>query len=489
MTDLSRRALLQLAAALGVAACADELADPERDAPGTPVDDPPAGDAGGGARADAQPPAPDAGPPPPTTVPGIDLDALPTRSAEFPFGVMAGDATPSNVMLWTRYTGAGTLAVQLEREGAPKGEATVSRVLRAEERGDGGFAHVDAGGLFPGARYRYAFFVEEGGKPVARGPFGAVRAAVAPDALEVVTFAGTSCTHQNGAPYPGLADAAKRKVDFFLHGGDHVYTDAGTDAVTLAQYRAKYAEAWAAAGMRALHGSTGMVLTWDDHEIFNNWNPETFPAARLDAARKAFFEHRATRRDPAAPTRLWRRLAWGKTLDLFVLDVRSERKPSTRAGANAQFVSPAQMAWLKQGLETSTAVFKLVLTSVPITNFPAAASGEADKWEGYPAQRDEILDFVETKAIPGVWWLSGDLHFGCIGAVGTTAARAKMREVLMGPGGTTAREDVTLAAPQFERVVSEKNYTVFRADPVKKELTVTFVRETGTTIFTRTYPA
>jgi len=483
MGDLTRRTFLQISAALAVAACGDEAAQEATTEGDAGVEPPARGDAG-------VPPTPatDAGPPdPPTTVPGIDLDALPARAKDFPYGVMAGDATPSRVMLWTKFVGKGALFVQLEEEGGEKGRAVVSRAVSATEAGDAGFVHVDAAGLTPGKRYRYAFYVVEGDEPAARGPFGYVRAAIAPNALEVVTFAGTSCTHQNGAPYPVLADAAKRKVDFFIHGGDHVYTDAGTDAVTLGQYRAKYAEAWGTAGMSALHGSTGMVLTWDDHEILNNWNPETFPAARFDTARRVYFEHRATRRDAAAPNRLWRSLVWGNTLELLVLDVRSERKPSTRTGAAAEFISKAQMAWLKDRLTKSTAVFKFIVTSVPITNFPAAAAGESDKWEGYPAQREEILDFITGGAIKGVWWLSGDLHFGSVGRIGTSGPRMQLREVLMGPGGTEARLP-TLSATQFDKVVGEKNYTVFRADPVKRELTVEFIGENGS-IFKRTYPA
>lgn len=486
MSNFSRRTFLQITAALATVACGDTVEPEARGDLESPE---------GPARADGSIPGQDAGidgapPAAPTTVPGVDLDALPLRAKDFPYGVMAGDATSTRAIVWTRFIGAaaaGALFVQLEAEGAPKGTAVISRAVATPERGDGGFVHVDASGLTPGERYRYAFFVVEADKPVARGPFGYVRAALDANAMEVVTFAGTSCTHQMGAPYPLLADAAKRKVDFFIHGGDHVYCDAGTDAVTLQEYRAKYAEAWGTSGMSALHGSTGMVLAWDDHEILNNWNPETFPAARLETARRAYFEHRATRREPASANRLWRSLVWGKTLEILVLDVRSERKPSTRTGPNAQFISPAQMAWLKDRLANSPAVFKLIVTSVPITNFPAAAAGESDKWEGYPAQRNEILDFVSKGALKGVWWLSGDLHFGSVGGIEATGPRLQMREVLMGPGGTNARSP-ELSATQFDRVVGEKNYTLFRADPVKRELTVEFIGAAGS-IFKRTYQA
>lgn len=466
MAKTTRRSFLRISAALAASACTNPSDGPELDGDSTGL----AGDA-------ARSPA----------VPGIDLSALPLRGGDFPYGVMAGDATDTRAMLWTKYEGRGALGVQIEAERGAGGVAAASRALTSAELSDDGFAHVDIDGLEGGKRYRYAFYVIEGGRPVARGPFGYVRAALEPSAREIVTFAGTSCTHQVSAPYPLLSDAAERKLDFFIHCGDHVYTDSGTDAVTLAQYRQKYGYAWGASGMRALHGSTGMVLTWDDHEILNNWNPETLPAARLDTARRAFFEHRALRRNAAAPERIWRSLVWGKTLEVLVLDARSERKPSTRSTPRAQFISPAQMAWLKDRLDRSPAVFKFIVTSVPITNFPAAVVGEVDKWEGYPAQREEILDFIENRDIKGVWWLSGDLHFGSIGGIAATGARRRMHEVLMGPGGTDARM-VTLPSGQFDRAVEEKNYTVFRADPIKRELTVTFVTARGE-IFERTYPA
>lgn len=487
--DLTRRSFLQIASALGVAACGD--ADPA--AAETPNGSPPSADGG-------QPidPSVDGGTSPgdagsnPPPLPGVDLDAVPYDRTEFPYGVMAGDALPTQAMLWTRYPGTGRLMIQVE-EVAPagtKGKVVVSRAIDPKEKSTASFVHVDAAGLVPGTRYRYAFYVvDAAGKPTVRGPIGRVRAALAPGALEVVTFGGTSCTHQEGAPYPVLADAAKRGFDFFIHGGDHVYTDAGADAVTLAQYRAKYGSAWGQPGMAALHGSTGMLTTWDDHEFLNNWDPETIAQARLDAALTSFFEHRAIRRSAAAPNRVWRNFVWGNTLEVLVLDARSERKPSTRTAANAQFISPAQMTWLKQRLKASTAVFKFVVTSVPITNFPASAAGEADKWEGYPAQREEILDYVQAEGLKGVWWLSGDLHFGSIGGIGATGARRAMHEVLMGPGGTTARTNITLSATQFDAVIEEKNYTSFRVDPLAKELTVEFLGENGKSLYKKTYPA
>ncbi len=479
MSPRSRREFLRLAAALGVAAC------------GPTVDDGATPDAGSlpdgaappdGSPVDASPPDASADAKGDPTVPGVDLDAAPLVAADFDLGVMAGDATADRAVLWTKYDGSGELWVQIEAEKGANGRAFVSRKVAAAELSAEGFAHVDADNLPAGTRCRYAFFVKAGTKITGRSPFGFVRAALAPDALEVITFAGTSCSNQNAAPLPVLSDAAQKKLDFFLHVGDHLYADSATN---LTEYRQRYDAAWKIPGLKALHASAGMMLTWDDHEVDNNWNPETISPARFDAARKAFFEYRALRRDPNVPDRVWRSLQWGKTLEVFVLDARSERKPSTRNLPNAQFISPAQMTWLKGRLKSSPAMFKLVATSVPIGNFPLSASGEADKWEGYPAQREELLDFITQQALTGVFFLSGDLHFGSVGGVGTTPARLKLKEILMGPAGSQPGSP-NLDPPLFDKVIDQRNYTVFRADPVKKELAIEFFGVSGS-IYKKTF--
>ncbi|CAN5709973.1 hypothetical protein BH09MYX1_BH09MYX1_02160 [soil metagenome] len=467
VSSRSRREFLKLAAALGVTACGPTV---DGEAPPPPSPD-------GGIDASPDVTAADAAPDAhvDTTVPGVDLDGIALAAPDYPLGVMAGDATSSRAMLWTKYDSAGELWFQIEAEKSPNGRAFVSRKVTATELAATGCVHVDADNLPAGTRCRYAFFVKSGEKLSARSPFGFVRSAIAADSLDVITFACTSCSNQNAAPLPVLSDAAERKLDFFVHAGDHLYADSATN---LTEYRQRYDNAWKIAGLRALHAAHGMVLTWDDHEVDNNWNPETISPARFDAARKAFFEYRALRRDASDPDRVWRTLTWGKTLELVMLDARSERKPSTRNQPNAQFVSKAQMTWLKDRLKTSPAVFKLVVTSVPISNFPLDASGESDKWEGYPAQRDELLDYIRDEALNGVFFLSGDLHFGSIGSVGTTPARMKLKEILMGPAGSQPNNP-SLNPAVFDKVISERNTTVFRVDPIKKELAIEFFGVNG----------
>src|SRR5262249_24096462 len=71
------------------------------------------------------------------------------------------------------------------------------------------------------------------------------------------------------------------------------------------------------------------------------------------------------------------------------------------------FLGAAQKAWLKNGLQTSTATFKFIMNGTPITHL---AFQPYHRWEAWPAERDEILSFIETNTINNVIWLSTDLH-------------------------------------------------------------------------------
>ena len=458
--SINRRDFLRITSASVAAGACSGLVNS-----GDPVDGGPASGDDAGPRVDGAPL------PPPMT---RDLDAIP-ESAGFPLGVMAGDALSDRAILWTRYDGGAPLMAYVQEIGGQavyEAEAVIA---------PGGFVHVDASGLVPGARYQYAFLERDaGGEVVARSRTGRFRAALADDATDPVTFAATSCTSQLvEAVNANLGRAAERTdLSFFLHGGDQIYADHGGAAVDLAGYRDKYAAAWARPGLRAVHGAFGMYNTWDDHEVFDNWQGFR-DEPRIDAGVESFFDHQPVRRIPEDPRRLWRRFRWGRALELFVLDGRGER--NLEAG---RFVSEAQLDWLANGLSSSKAVFKFVLNASPIGLFPESINrwrSPADRWANpaWGAQRTRILDVAQE--VGGVWFLSGDFHFGAIGRVSYPDAdrHPRVRELLMGAGGqglgssdqvpgTTRIANVTALDDNLHWTMStpRNNYVVIRANPV-----------------------
>lgn len=425
---------------------------------------------------DAGPEMLDAGP----TVEQVPPPEATPESALFDMGVASGDATATAAILWAHHGGSEPLEVVVWEM---DGDDYASTVHVGEAALEGGFAHVEVTGLTAGARYRYAFY--EAGR-AARSPIGRLRAALADDALEPLVIAAVSCV-SNTRDIPTLAHAGARSdLDLFLFLGDSTYNDGAESAD---EYRAKWSTNLTRPEYRVARGAAGALCTWDDHEFDNDFDPESMPAAQRDAAVAAFFQHQPLRRDAASPDRVWKRMRWGATLEVFVLDCRSERLPSTRRTAGAQYLSRAQMDWLKAGLAESTAVFKLILNSVPISDMPGAFDLQPqDRWEGYAAQRTEILEHIDAAAIPGVLWVAGDFHLASLGKVGVAGAPgATQTEVLVGPGAQTGNPLAAfLNEPQFSFSTTTNNYAVLYLDPVAAEIEVRWVAGDGDVIETTT---
>ncbi len=421
---------------------------------------------------------------------GTEMNFDPTTITEsknaFPIGIQSGDPTATAVMLWTKYSGSAPVVARVYTPTTP-GKALVFFDTPVTPTADG-YVHIDAVGLPSLTELSYVFLQQQGTSFSARSPIGRFVTAPLAGAKVKLRFGGTSCTKNDRAPFDALKRAGEQKLDFFILAGDTTYNDS---AKTLADYRSKWLGQIGEGTYQEALQSTAHYATWDDHEVDNNWNPETFPAGRLADARQAFYEHLPIRRSATNPNRLWRSYKWGDTLEIFVLDARGERKPSTALGPNAEYLSQAQFSWLIAGLQNSTATFKIIVNSVPITNFPGLFDFAAnDRWEGYAAQRTKLLDFLIQNKIPGVLFVSGDFHLGASTRIEPTGKWSPFREVLMGPGDYSANPLwATLPGPpHFDFKTGTSSITVFEADPnaVPPTIQVKFIADSGATLHTQT---
>lgn len=398
------------------------------------------------------------------------------ESIHFPLGVATGDVTMESVVLWTRYAHSRSLVLRIWDGETSEFERLAEIPVTPSA---GGFVNLVLEGLTAGRRYRFAFHEMENGEPTGRSPIGRFRAAPAASSLETITLGAVSCTKQ-GKSLQSLMRAAERTdLSAFLLLGDTSYNDG---AVTLDEYRAKWASSLSRGEYLRLRQAMPVIATWDDHEVDNGWNPETISQAQKSAAFDTFFESLPVRRSNAASNRIWRSFRYGATVEVFVLDTRSERTPSDKK----LYVSREQMDWLKAGLSASTAVFKLVMNSVPVGSFPFSAF--SDGWTGYPEQRTEILQHIADNALRGVVWLSGDFHLASLGRISGSGLGSDMLEVLAGPGGQTGNYAAsTLGGSQFDWATAENNYAALKFDPASREMTATFVKASGSTIQERVY--
>ena len=248
-------------------------------------------------------------------------------------------------------------------------------------------------------------------------------------------------------------------MDAFVWLGDTVYADA---RFTDDGYRSLWQEQLSKGSFQRLLAAVPGVFTWDDHEVANNWSPQDIDPQRFAIAQKTFFETlpfpSAVRDDGV----IWRSLRFGRTVEMFVLDCRSERDY-----AKGLYISIEQMEWLKAGLAASDAVWKVVATSVPITDWPAlwdALGVQVDRWAvpgGSP--RRAPLPAPPAAGVTGVLFLAGDLHqttLSYLDPEGGTGAR--WLEVLAGPGGSFRNTPARLQPEEGQFLYMDAEWSALR---------------------------
>jgi len=417
-----------------------------------------------------------------------DQPDLIQEAFNFSMGIASGDVTDTRAVLWTQYAGLGALRLRVWRMEA---EVYAERVADVTvQPGDGGFVHLDVEGLIAAEKYRYAFFEETATGLAGRSAIGRFRAAFAAGVKAPLTVGACCCTEQGHTPTPLSRAGERTDLDVFLLLGDTSYNDG---CESLAEFRTNWAANLSSPEYRALRASTSVLATWDDHEVSDNFNPESEDQTIFANAVQTYFESLPLRRDALNPNRIWKTMKWGDTAEFFILDSRSERKPSTRyIGQTQQYLSPDQMTWLKGALSASTAVFKVILNSTPISDFGFSAF-TGDSWVAYPKERASILAYIEDEDISGVLWVSGDHHFASVGKITgplQLGAGKNALEVLAGPGAQTANPAyATLQANQnrWPFASGTNNYTTFAFDPVGNTVRIAFHDSAGMELFARDF--
>lgn len=255
----------------------------------------------------------------------------------------------------------------------------------------------------------------------------------------------------------------KNRPDFFIHSGDNIYADGpiageaklpdgslwrnivtpevAKPAETLAEYRGRYKYNLMDRNVLAMNEAIPILAQWDDHEVTNNWWPGE-PLTRAEHLRKkyqdpnmlalqarasrAFHEYMPMRFEPAEPGRVYRKVAYGPLVDVFMLDMRSYRGPNgenkqTEYGPDSHFLGPTQLAWLKRELLSSKATWKVIAADMPIglvvtydtdRNFGSEAIAQGD---GPPLGREleiaNLLRFIKNAGIRNTVWLTADVHY------------------------------------------------------------------------------
>jgi alkaline phosphatase D len=382
------------------------------------------------------------------------------RGGRFRQGVLSGDPTPRGITLLTivdEVSGSGSVRLEMARDRDFRN--VVARKTIATGGGRGHSVKARVGGLRPDERYFYRFETRDRHSPVGR-----FQTALPSDSNRPVKFAFFSCSEYTHGYYNAFEVMARDDVDFVVCLGDYIYGEAyhsvaggtgvrddaigepnpqnpdiASEALTLADYRAKYALYRSDKALRDLHAKFPMVAIWDDHEVQDNYAgaapgggldaSKRWSAARRRAGYKAYFE--AMPYFSAGGDRIYRSERHGRNVDLIMLDQRQYRADQPCNDAVAPpcadwnqpraFLGRRQMDWLKQRLRSSKARWKVVGSQTMM--MPAKVTGGSfysfDSWQGYPQEREELLAYIKDRRIDDVVFITGDIHLFIAGDVRT----------------------------------------------------------------------
>lgn len=387
-------------------------------------------------------------------------------AAAFAWGVQVTDVTSAGALVSCRSLATSPRLVLVRAQGEQWVDERVVESLSVVAD----VARVELTDLAPDTAYSLVVEGDTGRSPVCR-----FRTALDDTGWRVLVLGASSCLGRDGAPWASLSHAADHALDLFLLLGDTVYADGATDYDS---YRSYWGAALSTDGLRDLALSTSLVATWDDHEVTNNWSWDTAGMDLRYADALAAFEDALPHRPSAGGGAFWRSQRWGRVAEVFVLDCRSER-------IGGRYLSEEQTEWFVSSVLASSAVFKVVLTSVPIADMYALfAELEADDaWRGFAEERTSLLERI--RGVTGVLFVSGDIHMGFVAAVDRAGGPGEgLWEVCAGPAGSDVNPIGVLKAPdeQFIVVNGLHCWARLELDPGAGTCKVAFVGNDGVAV-------
>ncbi len=435
------------------------------------------------------------------------------RSYPFSLGVASGDPWPDSVVLWTRLApeplaGGGMPMANVEvawEVAADRSFRSIVRSGTAIARPELGHSvHVEAGGLAPAREYWYRFHCGSEVSQTGRSK----TAPAAGTAVDRLRFGVCGCGHYETGYFTAYGHVADEAFDFIFHTGDYIYEgrgDAGRnpnnarqhhgqEIYTLVDYRNRYAQYKSDPDLMAAHLSAPMIVTWDDHEVDNDYAgdrdehdtpPEVFLLRRA-AAYQAYYESMPLRASamPSGPhLPLYRRLQFGNLIDLNVLDTRQYRsKQACNASAQAACMTTAldpsrtilgvaQEKWLFDNLASSAGTWTVLGQQVPTfardnggTN--PAARFSMDKWDGYVGGRQRLYQRLKDTKTPNPIVLSGDVHTHWCADLKMDYASPKSETVGVEFTNTsvTSGGDGSDAQPNWERLHADNPHLTYHSN-------------------------
>ncbi|MDO9379690.1 MAG: alkaline phosphatase D family protein [Nocardioidaceae bacterium] len=377
------------------------------------------------------------------------------RGNPFTLGIASGAPHHRGFVLWTRLVPepltpdggmpARRTAVEWQVSADPRfrrvARSGVARALPELAHS----VHVEVDGLPSDRewfyRFRYGAHLSEVGR---------TRTAPAPGARPGrLDFAFASCQAWGDGYYPSYRHLADDDLDLMVFLGDYVYEGRlgatgreravavpqvhRRDTVTTQDWRLRYTLYKSDPDLQRLHARVPWLVTWDDHEVVNDYAGTQSASGDVGAVRaaayQAWYEHQpvslAARPTADGNARIYRRLRWGRLAQIDLVDGRQHRTvPACGWGEadacdaayapEATMLGREQERWLARGLESSRARWDVLASNVMLARLdhdgPAGTRLWHDAWDGFPAARQRLIRSWERAGTRNPVVITGDWH-------------------------------------------------------------------------------
>jgi alkaline phosphatase D len=388
---------------------------------------------------------------------------------KFLHGVSSGFPSTKAITLWTRVSEldkSSKVTLEVATDKHFKHVVDTQQVLADSKRDF--TIHAQAKGLKPATEYFYRF--ETKNRASTTGKFKTLAPSDSKDPIRIGIL---SCQSYTAGYYNAQAALAKEKdLDLVLCLGDYMYerhyyngppdrvdttgANGDGDVQTLDEYRAKYRLGQSDKSLQAMHAAYPFVSVWDDHEVEDNYAGTSPDSAQPDptlenndAPRrvpfgerrtngyKAFFEAMPRMQHKGDPNAIYGSVKLGGMVELFLTDQRQYRDPQPCNDVQLQgcpddntpgrtMLGSAQKSWFKGAVPKSKSAWKLWGSEVMVMALQTAPGNNAnhDQWDGYGAERQEILDSFVAAGVKNFAALTGDIHTFFAGNLYTTGVES-----------------------------------------------------------------
>jgi alkaline phosphatase D len=203
-------------------------------------------------------------------------------------------------------------------------------------------------------------------------------------------------------PAPQLGKLSADDPDFVVVLGDYPHANAMTlSSMRLMRKRLRSNSAALGVDFSQIASGFPLVYVWDDHDFCDSDSGASCPVK--ETAVQVYNEYWPAYRPGTVDTGIWQRLSYGNLVEVFILDLRTNRTDKTILGS-------VQRDWLVSALRGSTAQWKVIISTVSFNK--TTRKKEHETWSSYDDERTWLVNALDEIDPEHVVFVSGDIHSG-----------------------------------------------------------------------------